>query len=34
VKSLEPPEKKRVNNPLGIYVDDYDMTELESRGGK
>jgi type IV secretion system protein VirB5 len=34
VKLLEPPEKKRVNNPLGIYVDDYDMTELESRGGK
>jgi type IV secretion system protein VirB5 len=33
VKLLEPPEKKRVSNPLGIYIDDYDMTELESRGG-
>jgi type IV secretion system protein VirB5 len=33
VKLLEPPEKKRAVNPLGIYIDDYDMTELETRGG-
>jgi type IV secretion system protein VirB5 len=25
---LAPPEEKRVNNPLGIYITDYDMTTL------
>jgi type IV secretion system protein VirB5 len=34
VKLLEPPEKKRVANPLGIYIDDYDLTEIETKGDK
>jgi type IV secretion system protein VirB5 len=34
VKLLDPPDKKRVSNPLGIYVDDYDMAGLEPNGGK
>ncbi|GHU44870.1 conjugal transfer protein TrbF [Spirochaetia bacterium] len=29
VKLLEPSEKKRVKNPLGIYIDDYDFTTIE-----
>jgi len=28
VKLLEPSEKQRIKNPLGIYVDDYDMTNI------
>ena len=31
VKLLQPPDKRRAFNPLGIYIDDYDMTELETR---
>lgn len=31
---LEPPEKKRVINPLGIYIDDYDFTEISAGGNK
>jgi type IV secretion system protein VirB5 len=26
---LVPPEEKRINNPLGIYIADYDMTVLK-----
>lgn len=29
VKVLDPPAEKRVKNPLGIYIDDYDMTVVE-----
>ena len=29
VKLLEPSDKKRVKNPLGIYIDDYDFTTIE-----
>jgi type IV secretion system protein VirB5 len=28
VELLLPPEEKRINNPLGIYIADYDMTVL------
>lgn len=28
VKILEPTEKQRIKNPLGIYIDDYDMTNI------
>jgi type IV secretion system protein VirB5 len=28
VRLLEPGAKQRVQNPLGIYIDDYDYTEL------
>jgi type IV secretion system protein VirB5 len=28
IQLLEPPAKQRVQNPLGIYIDNYDITEL------
>ncbi|GHV06755.1 conjugal transfer protein TrbF [Spirochaetia bacterium] len=34
IKLLEPPPQKRIRNPLGIYIDDYDMTEFETRSVK
>jgi type IV secretory pathway TrbF-like protein len=28
IQLLEPPARQRVQNPLGIYIDTYDITEL------
>lgn len=33
VKLLEPSDKQRIKNPLGIYIDNYDITNLTT-GGK
>jgi type IV secretion system protein VirB5 len=30
IELLEPPENKIINNPLGIYIADYDMTILKN----
>ncbi|GMO25813.1 MAG: conjugal transfer protein TrbF [Termitinemataceae bacterium] len=29
IKLLVPPKDKRINNPLGIYIDDYSYTEIQ-----